>query len=264
MTKHTNKNRETNRLCVTFEHPEILHEFNNYFYDKYDTVRGYRLQVLEDLIANFNETQKIKEDTPQIIKDNEHLTHEKQRLEDQLHTATTTNREHEEIIKELTKEIEDLKQQVQKYEAVHKDNIRLEETNKKHLSTIDHLTENNKSLNQQLTKMDNELTQARTDYKTLIADHKETIKDLTSKHENTLKQLTTDDNKIIQDLQDKITSKENRYNHLEERNNKLQDDYNDLQDTINKMSYAFGSLTSMSLLDRILKNYPEEIKELKP
>ncbi len=264
MTKHTNKNKETNRLCVTFEHPEILHEFNNYFYNKYDTVRGYRLQVLEDLIANFNETQKITKETPQIIKDNEHLTHEKQKLEDQLNTATTTNKQHEEKIKEMTKEIEDLQQQLQQYETLHEDNIRLEETNKKHLLTIDHLTENNKSLKEQLATNEDELKQARNDYKTLAATHEETINNLTNKHENTLKELTTKDNKTIQDLNDKISSKENRYNHLEERNNKLQDDYNHLQDTMNKINYAFGSLNNMSLLDRILKNYPEEIKELKP
>lgn len=264
MTKHTNKNKEINRLCVTFEHPEILQEFNNYFYNKYNTVRGYRLQVLEDLISNFNETQRITKETPQIIKDNERLTNEKQKLEDQLNTATTLNNEHEETINNMTKEIKDLKQQLQQYHTLNEDYIRLDETNKKHALTIDHLTSNNKSLKQQLTTKEDELTQARTDYKTLVNTHEETIKKLTNKHETTLKQVTAEDNKIIKDLQDKITSKDNRYNHLEERNNKLQDDYNSLQEIIKKYSYAFGSLNSMSLLNRILKNYPEEIKELKP
>lgn len=264
MTKHTNKNKEVNRLCVTFEHPEILQEFNNYFYERYNTVRGYRLKVIEELISNFNETQSIQKETPQIIQENQTLHEEKQQLEKQITTATNTTQKHEEKIEHLNEEIETLKQQLKQYQTLQEEKIRLEENNKKQTLHIDNLTNNNELLQKQLANKEAEVTQARNDYRTLVTNHEETIKKLTNKHETTLKQITTEDNKIIKDLQDKMTTKDNKYTHLEERNHKLQDDYNNLQDTINKVSYAFGSLQSMSLLDRILKNYPEEIRELKP
>lgn len=264
MTKNTNKNKNTDRLCVTFKHPEILQEFNNYFYNKYDTVKGYRLEVLEDLISNFNKTQKITIDKPTYYQENKKLKEDIQHLQDQQEIATTTQANYEEKIETMTKEIKDLKQQLQQYETIKETNIRLEETIEKNTLTIDHLTENNQELTTRLNTAEKENKTLTEEYTALVKEHQNTIKQLTNKHETTIKQVTNEHDKIIKDLQDKITSKDNKYNHIEERNNKLQDDYNDLQKTINKVSYAIGSLNSMSLIDRILKKYPEEIKELKP
>lgn len=270
MTKNTNKNN-TDRLCVTFKHPEILQEFNNYFYNKYNTVKGYRLEVLEDLISNFNKTQTITANKPEYYQENTALKEENnqlkediQHLKDQQKTATTKQATYTNKINNMTKEIEDLKQQLQQYTHIKEDNIRLEETIEKNTLTIDHLTKNNQEVTTRLNNTEKQNKELTEDYKTLVKEHQNTIKQLTNKHETTLKQVTNEHDKIIKDLQDKITSKDNKYNHIEERNNKLQDDYNDLQKTINKVSYAIGSLNSMSLLDRILKKYPEEIKELKP
>lgn len=271
MTKHTNKNKNTDRLCVTFEHPEILQEFNNYFYNKYGKVQGYRRKILEDLIDNFNKTQTITTNKPEYYKENTALKQENkqlkediQHLKDQQKTATTKQATYKNKINNMTKEIKDLKQQLQQYTHIKEDNIRLEESIEKNTLTIDHLTKNNQVLTTRLNNAEKENKQLNEDYKNTVKEHQNTIKDLTNKHETTIKQVTNEHDNLIKDLQDKLTSKDNKYNHLEERNNKLQDDYNDLQKTINKVSYAIGNLNSMSLFDRILKKYPEEIKELKP
>ena len=243
MTKHTNKNKEVNRLCVTFEHPEILQEFNNYFYNKYNTVRGYRLQVLEDLIANFNETQTITKQTPQILKDNKQLTHDKQKLEDQLNTATTTNKEHEEIINTMTKEIEDLKQQLQHYEKLHEDNIRLEETNKKQLLTIDHLTE---KLEETRT-LQGKYETLNQEYNKLLQDNKEEIKTITKEHEEKL-------TKILHDNKEEIKQ-------LTAYTIKLNEDIQHLKDVLNSKDSYIKDIKNLNPIDRLLKNYPKEAEE---
>ena len=248
MTKHTNKNKNTDRLCVTFKHPEILQEFNDYFMKKYGKVQTQRRIVLEDLISNFNETQTITRETPQIIKDNEQLTHEKQKLEDQLNTATTTNKEHEEKIKTMTKEIEDLKQQLQQYETLHEDNRRLEETNKKNTLTIDHLTEKLEDIQTLQGKYD-KLNQS---YTKLLQDNKEEIKNITKEHEEKLTSILHDNKEEIKQLTAYTI--------------KLNKDIQYLKDVLNSKDNYIKDIKNLNIIDRLFKKYPEaeenNIKEL--
>lgn len=76
--------------------------------------------------------------------------------------------------------------------------------------------------------------------------------------------ITESNNEVIQQLENKNTSKDNDYKHIVEVNNKLQSEYNELQNDVKKYSYAIGCIENMSFMDRLLNRLPEEIKELKP
>lgn len=250
MTKNTNKNKNIDRLCVTFKHPEILQEFNSYFYNKYDTVKGYRLEVLEDLIDNFNKTQTINQDKPLYYQENKALTEENkqlkehiQHLKDQQKTATTTQANYEDKIENMTKEIEDLKQQLQQYETLHEDNIRLEETNKKQLLTIDHLTE---KLEETRT-LQGKYETLNQEYNKLLQDNKEEIKTITKEHEEKL-------TKILHDNKEEIKQ-------LTAYTIKLNEDIQHLKDVLNSKDSYIKDIKNLNPIDRLLKNYPKEAEE---
>jgi len=271
MTKNTNKNKEVNRLCVTFEHPEILQEFNNYFYDKYNTVRGYRVQVLEDLISSFNETQKINNEKPQIIKDNLKLTNENKALQEEINNlknklkeATTLTHDHDNNNKKMANEIEDLKKKLNNYNTIKEENIRLQETNKKYLSDIDHLTNNIDNLKKQLATTHDDLNNTRNDYKTLVNTHEETI----NKHEKNLTEIIKDHTKNIAELNTTLKEKEETNKTLTAYTVKLKEDLNNKDNEITHKNEYINTLKNTNIINRIFKKYPEEtieeIKELTP
>lgn len=254
MTKHTNK------LLVTFEHPEILQQFNDYFIKQYGTVRGHRTKVLEKLIANFNTTKTIQKFEPeylQKIKDLQdqvaQLQVENTKISEDNNIQITKNTKNLEQIKELTNQLEN-------YHSVIEENVRLHETIKKHENTIDNMNTIQEIQKNRIL----ELTEELQELKQLNKEHENNIYQLTNKHENTIKELNSTHSKEIEKLNNKITSKDNRYKHIEERNEKLNEENNNLHNTIGKYSYVIGYIDGMGIIDRIRKNYPEEIKELKP
>lgn len=252
MAKHTNK--DTNRLCVTFEHPEILQDFNDYFKTNYGTVRGYRLHTLEELIANFNKTKKIQEDQPDYYMMNQELQEENLKLQEENNhlkqQLTHSNTQLTNNIKDKDNEIKELKQQLQEYTSLQEDNIRLSETIKKYKSDIDHYKENTDYLKQQIHSNASELAQVRADYtlqvekvQQLNTDHIRTLQETNTEHENTINQMKEEH---IHDLKEK----EKEYKLLVGYTFQLKDE--------------ITVIKGLKLWDRVFKRYPEEVKELNP
>lgn len=243
------KNKDTNRLCVTFEHPEILQEFNNYFYKEYGTVRGHRLQVLEDLIQNFNETQTITKNEPEYITLNQDLqrqantlTTENERLQKEVDTLTNTTQLLQQDITRKDDKINTLTKQVENYNTLNEDNIRLSEEVKKYKNDIANMKDNLKKIDNEIKDKIRELQQARSEYTTLVETHANTINDLTNKHETTINKLTEDHKDEKKELN-------------EER--KLMTAY-----TI-KLKDEIEEIKGLNMIDRILKRYPDKTPDIK-
>lgn len=219
MTKHTNK------LLVTFEHPEILQQFNDYFKKKYGTVRGHRAKVIEELITNFNRTQTIQKFEPEYLKkindlqdQLQHLQHENTKLSEDNNILITKNQKNME-------QLNNLNQQLQQYEQTKEANNKLSKEVKNNKLTIDDL---NKKLN------------------TLQAKYEQTL----INHTNDIKQLSMEYNKNLEEKDKQITEKEEKNEALTGVIIKLKDDIHNIKE--------------MNVIQRIFKRYPEEkIIELK-
>lgn len=168
MTKHTNK------LLVTFEHPEILQEFNNFFIEKYGTVRGYRVQIIEEMITEFNRSQTIQKFEPEYLKKIEYL-------QTQLHQQTKEKNVLAAEVEQLTREnqknlnqINNLNQLLEQYQSLKAENTKLLETIKNNQIHIDDLTKKHEELSAK--------------YEETLIKHNEYIKDLNKEYNNNLKQ----------------------------------------------------------------------------
>lgn len=171
MTKHTNK------ILIPFKNPQTLQQFNDYFINKYGTVRGHRAKVIEELIANFNTTQTIQKFEPeylQNIKDlHEHVV--KLQLEN-----TQSSTDYKKLLVENEKnllQIEELTTKLDNYHSVMEENIRLHEKIKQHESKIDDM---------------NTIQEIQ---KNRIIELKEELQELKEKHEKTETKLTQKEEK---------------------------------------------------------------------
>lgn len=112
------------------------------------------------------------------------------------------------------------------------------------------LEEHNKSLEDQLQKLEEE----------------NKVLQLNIKNTSKLHQQSMD---LIENIQEELTKQQkdtrtarNDYKHSQEVLNKLQTEYNQLQKENKKYIYCIAQIQKMSLLERLLNKYPEEIKEL--
>ena len=168
MTKHTNK------LLVTFEHPEILQQFNNFFIEKYGTVRGYRVQIIEEMITEFNRSQTIQKFEPEYLKKIEHL---RIQLQQQTKEKNVLAAEVEQLTRENQKnlnQINNLNQLLEQYQSLKAENTKLLETIKNNQIHIDDLTKKHDELSAK--------------YEETLIKHNEYIKDLNKEYNNNLKQ----------------------------------------------------------------------------
>ena len=168
MTKHTNK------LLVTFEHPEILQQFNNFFIEKYGTVRGYRVQIIEEMITEFNRSQTIQKFEPEYLKKIEHL---RIQLQQQTKEKNVLAAEVEQLTRENQKnlnQINNLNQLLEQYQSLKAENTKLLETIKNNQIHIDDLTKKHDELSAK--------------YEETLIKHNEYIKDLNKEYNNNMKQ----------------------------------------------------------------------------
>ena len=168
MTKHTNK------LLVTFEHPEILQQFNNFFIEKYGTVRGYRVQIIEEMITEFNRSQTIQKFEPEYLKKIEYL-------QTQLHQQTKEKNVLAAEVEQLTREnqknlnqINNLNQLLEQYQSLKSENIKLLETIKNQQIHIDDLTKKHEKFSAK--------------YEETLIKHNYYITDLNKEYNNNMKQ----------------------------------------------------------------------------
>ncbi len=148
---------------------------------------------------------------------------------------------------ENNEKLEQLNQKVSKltteYETLLAENTKLQEDNEKYHDVIDELSVKLETLEKEVQTLRTENTH---------------MKELMSEKNNRIIEYQTN----ITSLNKKVTSKENEYKHLEEVRNKDLEEKNNLTKKISKYSYVIGYIENMSLLDRILKKYPDEMKAL--
>lgn len=82
--------------------------------------------------------------------------------------------------------------------------------------------------------------------------------------EQKLEDITAEHKRERDQLKKEKNTWSNKYSHIVEVNNKLQEENSNLHNKLEKYTYFFGKVISMSLWNRILGNFPEEIKELQP
>ena len=149
--------------------------------------------------------------------------------------------------------------------------------NKKELSKlkdeIDELQSDNHRLNEYNKELELEVKN-----KSITIDNKDDyLKNIQSENNELslnikhLQQSLQEKESIISELKEELKakdqelkSKDNRYVHLEEVRNKDLRERDTLNKKIEKYSYLIGYISNMSLLDRILKKYPDDMKELPP
>lgn len=200
-------NNNNNRVTFVFKNPSILENFNQNIIKEYGSIKKYRIDIIENLLSNYNDTKQIQQDKPVYIKDNERLTK-------QINILENTIKDKENTIKELQKQIKTLENNINDYKTTIKD----KET---HINQL----------------------------QTTIKQHQTQIETINT-------QITTKEKQLI--------TKDNDYKHIVEINNKTQREFNQLQNDIKKYSYVIGSINNLSVIDRLLKRYPKEIKELQP
>lgn len=188
-------------------------------------------------------------------------------------------------ILELKDEISRLKEKLSDFENVSssvdgylEDIDRLEKENKDLLhdnklkdSSISQLNDDNNRLvieNNKLNKdnndLSNQLDSITSKFKAnedLLKTNSTTITQL-KEHNNNLTRTTERLEEENMKQKKEVSAARNDYKHAVNRNNKLQDEVNSLQEESRKYSYVVGQIEKMSLIDRIFKNYPKEIKEL--
>lgn len=161
-----------------------------------------------------------------------------------------TSGKYTKINKELIEFKEKMPEMSSKYDEVLLKYTRLKDDNEKYRCDIDELFENVENLEKEINKLrlENE------HLKELLSERNERI----SEYRSTI-ETNTD---TINSLNKKITTKENDYKHLEEVRNKDLKEKQELSNKIGKYSYVIGYIENMSLLDRIRKKYPDEMKAL--
>ena len=215
----------TKRITIHFKHPELWNDFTEKITNQYGTTRVHRTEQLEKLLKGYI--------------NNDDLQHE---LEETKQNYERVKQDYEKtsmINEQLTEE----NQRLQKYT----------ENNDNNMDDLKQTQKNNMELIQQLQ---HQIQQQQHQIQNLQ-------KQLDEKDDKILK-ITESNNEVIQQLENKNTSKDNDYKHIVEVNNKLQSEYNELQNDVKKYSYAIGCIENMSFMDRLLNRLPEEIKELKP
>lgn len=216
---HTNKKDKDTALTLKFKHPEILHQFNKNIENQYNTVRGFRIDVIEDLLTSYNthlkviteDPEEVKAENMQLKKNNKQLLKDNQEYEETINTITHENNELKQQVKELIKQIENKNTLLENNNIELKEKAVLEEKVKNNTLTIDDLKKNLKEVKQKL-------------------DYKE-------------KKLEENDAKV-----DKVTA----YSF------KLKDDISNLKDVINSKDNYIKDLKGLGTLQRLLKRYPEE------
>lgn len=137
------------------------------------------------------------------------------------------------------------------------------------------------------SKIVGELLQQYIDQDKLIAQNEETHQKIqklqqqlqqTQKENQKLQDQLSQLKKEQEDIYQTLTEKEeqitlfnneknkwtNKYIHQVEVHQKLLEEHNQLQEEIKKYTYCFGAITNMSWWNRLLGNYPEEMKQLQP
>ena len=124
----------------------------------------------------------------------------------------------------------------------------------------------NKDYNNEITNLKKQISNLEKENKILDtgnANYEKTIKQLQQQIDN----LNTSIDRLESEntrQKKEITTSRNDYKHSVEVSNKLQRDLNGLHDEKNKFLFLVGQIQSMSLMDRMLKKYPKEVRELNP
>lgn len=218
-----------NRVSLVFKRPYILTEFNNYFYNKYGTIKDHRITVIEDLLLNFNETKKIEKKKPYYVEDNRKLKEEKERL------LTENNN-----IKDELKTLRALTEKLKKYDSLKEENIKLLKEVETQELTIDELTK-------KLEKEEKNSIQ---------------VKELTDKVTTETSNRVSELKEILQSKEaeiDKLHSKFNDYNTLKEENIRLLEEVKSKQFTIDELTKNTVKLEEKT--DKIKQEYTKELTE---
>ena len=192
------------------------------------------VRINEDVVHSFD--KKIKEQFGST------RGHKPEVIEDLLKTYIEDDH-NQAILEETTKQVETLQHQLHDTQQDYKQMQEELENWKNNYNDIHH----------QVEKKEEKLEEQQQRYEKRIAELEEKLEQQQQRYEEKL------DNKDKQ-----ITTWSNKYTHQVEVHQKLEGEHNQLQKKQEKYANVFGAITHMAWWDRLLGNYPEEIKELQP
>ena len=140
------------------------------------------------------------------------------------------------------------------------DNI-IEEQHQQITSLQQHLSQQQDKNKQLLTELD-KYKKMYNDIQQQLQKKEEKIETLHQQHQDQLQNQQQLYEEKIEKVEHEKTKYQNKYDKQVALKDKLQEEFNEAEKMNNKYAYFFGAVTHMSLLNRILGNYPEEIKEL--
>lgn len=215
----------TKRITIHFQHAELWEEFTEKIKEQYGTTRVHRTEELEKLLSGYIHQENIQHEL-------------------------------NEIKEKYAKENKELTQTKILNDQLLEENRRLQQYTENNDRNIDDFKESQKNNHLLIQQQQIQLQQ--------LQEQLQKLQEENSRKDNQLLAVSEQHEKTIKSLEDKNTSKDNDYKHIVEVMNKVQREKSDLEKQIQTYSYVLGSIQSMSLMNRILKRYPEEIKELKP
>ena len=219
------------------------------------TIEQFAKDYTNDNISDINpkEYNRLLMENKSLIEDNKNI---QQELNDYKNSIQDNDNKSKEQLQQLEHENKILSEKLISIQTNHEDmEARYEKT-----------SHENKDYNNEITNLKKQISNLEKENKILDtgnANYEKTIKQLQQQIDN----LNTSIDRLesVNTRQKKeITTSRNDYKHSVEVSNKLQRDLNGLHDEKNKFMFLVGQIQSMSLMDRMLKKYPKEVRELNP
>ena len=268
-------------------------KFNKKVEEKEGTTYGKLGPTLVDLIENYYLPDDIKtttEDTEKLIEENDKLKDDLNILNTEYEELKKQNKETIEENNALNSQVKLLKEELEKQ---NNDNKELLDKNSKLQSTVntnknkihddyDDIKQENNQLNRQVIELEknnmdiDKLSQENRLLQKEIEDLKaneERLKIIIKSRDDEITRKDSDTEKVRDDrdkIREELDNKRKEYsqirnekNHSDERQRQLQDQVNDLEVKTHNYKNVLKQLDNMSVMDRILGRYPDDIKELK-
>lgn len=225
-----NEKNKTNKKAITIRiQKDILDTYNNKLENIYKTNHRKQSATIETLLNQFNRQDNKKLRT--------YLEQDKQLIN--LNDDKIT--QYQAQLQEKEQEIKILKERI-----TEKENIIIDKKQ--------HHQEMQESLKKRYNQKIQSLKETIDEKNKTISDKDKTI----SIQQETINTLNDEKTQLNKD----VRTARNDYKHSMENLNKLHDEFNDVQNENKKYAVTFAEIKKMSLIERILSKYPDDIKEL--
>ena len=218
------------------------------------TILNNNLRMLIKMVKktiNFHNPKILEDFDKKIVSEHGSVRGNRTRVLEKLMSEYTSG--------EYTKNIEEIDKLKDKINEISSEHYTL-------LSLNETVTQENKKLSNDVHELNTNIESLQKEVDQLRLENQHLTKLLAERDERISEYQSTiiEDKNEIEKRDKKITKKENEYKHLEEIRNKDLKEKQELNNQISQYSYIIGYIENMSLIDRIRKNYPDEMKALPP